>query len=210
MKKILIPSALFLVFAAAAQTGPFEGKIVYNLKFHDKTGAMSDAQSAQYLGTEQRYYIEGGRYRSEMNGLMQMTQVYPDNDTLYTTMKGMNALLYVDARILKDEVITQTITASEEKIAGYACKLLEIKSKKGSLKYWFSEEVRADPADYQNHQYGFWKLCLELTGGALPLRLVSDDPKVLMETVAQSVVREEVDDILFVLPKGLPLTPSPE
>jgi hypothetical protein len=27
MKKILIPSALFFVFAAAAQTGPFEGKI---------------------------------------------------------------------------------------------------------------------------------------------------------------------------------------
>lgn len=196
--------------ALQSQSGTFEGEIQYALKFHDNTGTMSDQQAVQLLGTEQAYSIKSRRYRSEMNGLLQATQVYTGGDTLYSLMKGVNAILFTRVNTNPDSLISYEIKPLGEKIAGYACDLLEIKSRDGLLQYWFSKDVVVNSADFQGHQYGFWKLSLELTGGALPLKSINDTKKMRMEIVAVAVRAGKVDDAQFVLPTGLPLVPSPE
>ena len=211
-KNILFVFTFLTCFPLAlqSQSGTFEGEIQYAFKFHDNTGAMPDQQSVQLFGTEQAYSIKGGKYRSEMNGLLRATQVYTGGDTLYNLMKGVNAILFIQANINPDSLISYEIKPVQEKIAGHICDLLEIKSTDGLLQCWFSRDVRVNPADFQHHAYGFWKLSLELTDGALPLKSITDTKKTRMEIVATAVKARKVDDSQFALPAGLPLVPSPE
>ncbi len=196
--------------ALKSQSATFEGEIQYAFQFHDNTGALPDQQAVQLFGTEQAYSIKGSKYRFEMNGILRVTQVYPGGDTLYCLVKGANAIQFIKANTNPDSLISYEIKAVQEKIAGYTCDLLEIKSRDGLLQYWFSKDLRANPADFQHHAYGFWKLSLELTGGALPLKSITNNKKMRLEMVATAVKAGKVSDAQFVLPEGLPLVPSPE
>ncbi|MBK8429056.1 MAG: DUF4412 domain-containing protein [Lewinellaceae bacterium] len=207
---ILTCLILSFSFPAFSQSSGFEGEIIYTLKYQDRTGQMTDAQAIQFLGTKQKYLIKGNQYRSEMDGLVQATQIYTGHDTLYNLMKGVNAILFIDALRNPDSLLSYVIKPVQEKIAGYTCDLLEIKSKEGLIQYWYSPEFKVNPADYSRHEYGFWKVSLSLTKGALPLKMVVDARNQYMETVAISVLRKSIEDAAFKLPKGLPLMPNPE
>ena len=207
---ILTCLILSFSFPAFSQSSGFEGEIIYTLKYQDRTGQMTDAQAIQFLGTKQKYLIKGNQYRRKTDGLVQATQIYTGHDTLYNLMKGVNAILFIDALRNPDSLLSYVIKPVQEKIAGYTCDLLEIKSKEGLIQYWYSPEFKVNPADYSRHEYGFWKVSLSLTKGALPLKMVVDARNQYMETVAISVLRKSIEDAAFKLPKGLPLMPNPE
>ncbi|MEN1784639.1 MAG: DUF4412 domain-containing protein [Bacteroidota bacterium] len=201
--------ALLCAFTIAAQTD-FEGTITYNIKFQDKTGKMTDAQAASFMGMEQTYYLKGNHYKSVMDGHLKMTQYYTGKDTLYSTMAGVNALIYIDAKQNKEKVISSNITKGQEVVAGYPCDVLEIKTDKSTTTYYFSPEIRTNPEGYANHNYGLWAYCLEQTKGALPLKTTITSAEMQLSMEAKTVAAGPLEDTIFELPKDLPLMKSPE
>jgi len=133
----------------------FEGKMIYDFVYEDKTGEMSKDQIQMLIGDEQIYTIKGANYKSEMNGMMKSTQYYLGGDTLFNHFEGMNTLLWIDATTNDDEVIDFNIKENAETINDIKCDLLTINSKEGTTKYYFNKKYSADPAYYPNHEYGF-------------------------------------------------------
>ena len=75
----------------------FEGKIIYDMKFIDKTGEMSKKEAKMFMGDKQIYTYKNGKYKSETNGMMKTTQIYLGKDTIYNHIKGMKNVLWIDA-----------------------------------------------------------------------------------------------------------------
>lgn len=178
----------------------FEGKIIYDLIVKDKTGKTPKAQMAMVMGTEQVYTIKGNKYKSETNGMMKMTQYYTGNDSLFNQIHGVDKLLFVDVKTNFDEMLSYEITENAETIAGIACDLLTIKSKGGTIQYFYNKKYAVDPRHFAEHEYGFWKFCIEKTQ-ALPLKCISDnDDALYMEATAKEIVAMKVADSVFELP----------
>lgn len=199
---------MFLI-AHGQNSNSFEGIIKYKLKFQDKTGEMSDEDGKMFMGDEQIYYIKENKYRSEMNGMMKMTQIYSGNDTLYSLMGGIDAVLFNLAIENPDSLISYKIEDSKEKIKGLKCKVLKIIADNGTVDYYFNPIIAIASDAYKNHKYGFWKLSLEVTNGALPLKLIADYGDVKIETVAKKITPQALNDNLFIVP-NLPRVKNPE
>lgn len=186
----------------------FEGKIVYDLIYEDRTGAMTKEESKMFMGNEQTYTMKGNKYKSEMDGMMKMSLYYLGSDTLYMQIQGMNSLMWIDATSEKDKLIDYTITENAETIAGIPCDLLTVKSEEGVLKYYFNKKYKANQADYAQHEYGFWKFCIDKTG-AIPLKQISDAADTYLEMTAKEIKEMPIDAAEFTLP-NLPRVKSPE
>ena len=91
------------------QTNFFEGKIIYDMKFIDKTGEMSKKEAKMLIGDKQTYTFKNGKYKSETNGMMKTTQLYPGKDTIYNHFKGSKNLLWINATKNSDELISYKI-----------------------------------------------------------------------------------------------------
>jgi hypothetical protein len=188
----------------------FEGVIHYNLSFEDKTGEMTTEQSLKFMGTKQTYYIKGNKYKSVMNGLLNLTQYYTGKDTLYNQMNGFDGLLYVDAKKSNENVLSYKITNNQDVIGKYECKVLEIMTDKGITKYYYNDKVRVDPSLFINHNYGLWYFCLEQTNGALPLKMVSDSKEGILIITLDELISKELSDDIFEIPKDIPIVKSPD
>ncbi len=210
MKIKLLKIFFFLFTIAVSSQTNFEGVIRYNLRFQDKTGDMSDEEAVQFMGNKQTYYIKGNKYKSAMNGMLKVTQYYTGRDTLYNQMMGVNGLLYNDAKQKTEEVISANIKKNQVNVAGYSCDLLEIRTDGGTTLYYYNDAVKVNPEDYKNHEYGLWYFCLKKTGGALPLKLISDVSDIKLSIEAITVEKKKLSDAIFEIPKGLPIVKSPE
>jgi hypothetical protein len=188
--------------------GNFEGKIIYSLIFRDKTGEMTPQEAEEFMGTQQVFTIKGNKYKSEMNGMMNMTQYYLGQDTIFNQFNGVNSLLWIDATSNEDELIDYEITENATVIAGIKCDLLSIKTKEGKMEYYYNKNYAVDPQLYANHKFGFWKFCLEKTR-SLPIKSTDDSKEVYMEIVAKDIQRMKVDDAAFIMP-NLPKVKNPE
>ncbi len=209
MRNYLAVLFVWFTITISGQTN-FEGIIKYDLAFHDKTGKMDDDQAKQFMGSEQTYYIKGNKYKSSMNGMLKVTQYYTGRDTLYNQMLGVNSLMFIDAKQKNEEVLSIDIKKNQLNVAGYTCDLLEIKTNKGTMQYYYNESIKVTPEDYKNHKYGLWFYCLEKTGGALPLKMVTDVTSLKLSIEAKSVEIKNLDNSIFEIPKNLPLVESPK
>ncbi|MEX0313649.1 MAG: DUF4412 domain-containing protein [Allomuricauda sp.] len=206
--KYLAVLLVLFTITVSAQTN-FEGVIKYNLEFQDKTGEMSSDETLEFMGDQQTYYIKGNKYKSAMNGMLKVTQYYTGRDTLYNKMLGVNGLMYIDAKQRTEQVLSADIKENQLSVAGYSCDLLEIKTNEGTTLYYYNEAVKVNPEDYKNHQYGLWHYCLEKTGGALPLKMITDVADVKLSIEAKIIETKNLDDSIFEIPKGLPIVKSP-
>jgi len=143
-----------------------------------------------------------------MNGLMKMTQFYLGEDTLFNQFEGMNSLLWNDATTNPDKLKDFNIEKEVETILGVKCDLLTINSEHGTMKYYFNKKYKVDPENFSNHEYGFWKLCVEKTN-SLPIKSISDMDNVYTEVRAKEIKEMVVDEAEFVLP-NLPRMKNPE
>ncbi len=177
----------------------FEGKIIYDMKFMDKTGEMTPEQSQMIMGNEQVYWIKRNKYKSEMNGMMKMVQYYLGGDTLYNKMNGVNSLLWINATVNPEKMKDYKIEKNAETVAGINCDLLTIISEDGVDKYFYNKKYNVNPEDFENHEYGFWKFYIEKTK-ALPIKSISDKKDYYIEITAREITKMPVDDIKFTLP----------
>lgn len=186
----------------------FEGKIVYSLNFEDKTGALTKEQAKMIMGNQKIYTIKGSKYKNELGGMMKITQYYTGQDTLFNQIEGMDNLLWVDARSNPDTLISYKIDKNAETINGIDCDLLTINSKEGVTKYYFNKKYSVRPEYYINHEYGFWKFCIDKTK-SIPIKSVSDTKDVYIEIVAKEIKKMKIEDSEFNIP-DLPRRESSE
>ena len=144
-KIVLLLALISFTFNTFSQEIVFEGEIVYDFHFKDKTGKMTESASKKIMGTEQSYFFKENNYRSEMNGEMNFTQFYHGTDTLYFSMNNSNAVFYTDCSNPDDKVLSFKIKKANKTINNYICDLLEIVSEAGTTYYYFSEQLKTSP-----------------------------------------------------------------
>lgn len=213
MSKIIIlfiTLSFFSVCKVYSQKNLFQGIIIYDMDYSDKTGQMDEVQSEQYLGNEQKYFIRESQYKSVMNGLLNVTQLYTGKDTLYSTIKGTDTILYIDTKFQKEKVISSIIKKNQLSVLGYNCNSLELTTSDGIIKYYFNEALRIDKDLYVNHKKGFWYFCLDKTNGALPIKCVTETSDFKLIITAKKIDIKDLDDSDFELPKNLPIIKSSE
>lgn len=188
-----------------SQENNFEGELLYDFHFHDKTGKMSDFDSRRIMGNEQSYLFKGNKYKSEMNGEMNFTQFYHGGDTLYFSMNNTNAIFYTNSSNPDDTVISFNIKKEGKIIGAYACDLLEIISDAGITSYYFSNSLKTNPTFFKSHKKGLWSFFMEKTNGCLPVKIIADYKGSKTEILLKRVERRIVDNLYFEIPKGLPI-----
>ncbi|MCH2032050.1 MAG: DUF4412 domain-containing protein [Tenacibaculum sp.] len=210
MKIKFLSFILLLVVNSIVAQKSFEGVITYKLSFHDKTGEMSDEEAAQFMGSEQVYYIKGNKYKSVMNGMLSMSQYYTGKDSIYTRMATGNNLMYLKSDEQKEEVLSMKEKKSAAKIMGKNCDLLDITTNEGTTQYYFTSDFKVNSEDYKNHKYGLWYYCLDKANGSLPVKLIMDTEELKLTIEAVKVETKELDDAIFELPKGMNIIKMPE
>ncbi|WP_421806110.1 hypothetical protein [Flagellimonas sp.] len=200
---------LLILTCSSAQESNFEGLIKYDLIFEDKTGQMTDDQVVQFMGDSQSYFIKKNKYKSIMNGMLEVTQYYTGNDTIYSEMNGIGSIMFLDTKNISEEVISYKIKEESSIISGYSCDLLEVKSNLGITLYYFNSSIKVNPEDFQNHHYGLWYYCLKKTKGALPIKMVRDIDKSKLIIELTELERKELASEMFEIPKGVPIVKNP-
>ena len=186
----------------------FEGQITYALSIVDKSGEMTEDETKMFMGDKQIYTMKENKYRSEMNGVLNMTQIYLGQDTIYSQMLGAEAVYWIDATSNTDRMIDYKIERSVETIAGVDCDLLIINSEEGTTKYYFNNEYYSNAKNFKHHKYGFWNFCMEKTN-AIPLKTTIESKDMFIEATATNINEAKVSDEAFIVP-DLPREATPE
>ena len=93
MQKLLIPF-FFLITTTTAFGQLFEGEILYSNTNTTKHATITSKMWETMMGTEQKYYIRRGDYKSEMNGKMMQWQLYINStNRLYTKVNSSEIIL---------------------------------------------------------------------------------------------------------------------
>ncbi len=193
---------------AIKQVKEFEGKIIYELIYKDRTGRMTVEQVKAVIGNQQIYTVKGKKYKNEKNGLLNMVQYYLGQDTLYSQIAGQ--LHCTDTNSNPETLVDFKIEEKVDTIAGIICDLLSITlTEGGTIKYYFNRDYHVNPNHYEKHEYGFWKFCTEKTN-SLPIKQIHDTKVAYVELTAKEIKKISIDDAEFELP-NLPrvIIPAP-
>lgn len=191
-----------------AKQSSFEGKIIYDLVMEDRTRTMTKEQAKMFMGNEQTYFIKDNKYKSVTNGMMKITQIYLGQDTLYNQVTGMNNLLWMNTTSNPNKLIDFNIQKDVATVAGIKCDLLTINLEGGTTKYYFNSKYYINPDNFKNHEYGFWKFCIEKTN-SIPLKSITDTKDLYLEITAKKIIPMNINESEFKLP-NLPRLESPE
>ena len=208
MKKFFLSFLLIMIaFFVAGQ--PFEGKIIYVIKFKSKTTKMSSEQWDAMMGTSQEYFIKDGNYKSVTNGAMFQWQLYNNKENkIYSKLSTEDKVYWVDCGMKDDAIIKSKINKGVKEILENTCDELILNCKSGVQKYYYSSAFPADVNLFKNHKYGNWYDYL-LKAHALPLKSIIETDQFIMESIAIKILPLGLDDNLFQLPKGVIVEKSP-
>ncbi len=206
MKKAILIIVLAILYLSAIKSKKdFEGIIKFKIEYRDKTGKTSNEQVKQIMGNEQVYYLKKDKYKSELNGFLNMKLFYNGNDTVFLKIKHQDKLIY---RLVNEEpdkkILSHKYTDITETIAGIKCKLLKVTTNKGTIDYYYSDEVRIDPKYYENHKFGLWSSLMKLTNGGISIKSISDFHDSYESIELISLQRKKLDDTIFERP-NLPI-----
>jgi len=211
MKTSFLTFVLLFLFVSTAslQGQSFEGVVTYKYKFKDKTGFLKPKDVKRLHGKQQKFYFKNNKYKNLLNGESQITQTYL-NDTLYITNKTVRAVMWVNTTKPTGKVISHSITQNAAVIKGISCDLLEVHTTEGIIQYYFNPAYKIDYDQYTEHKYHYWAFCLEMTGGALPLKFIFDTEKSQTVITCTKLQELNIADSVFDLPKGLPIIKKPK
>lgn len=200
---------LLVCLGTYAQSQTFEGKIVYRNSYISKIPQLSDAQFTTLMGDKQEYFIKGADYKSVLNGTYSQMQIYNhDENKIYHKLSLSDTLYWIDAGKENDPVVSHVVEKKKETILGYVCDVITIKTKDGSIAYYFNEKLGVDPLAFQNHHYMDFDFIMKHTK-ALPLKAITETKQFRMESVAIEIVPQKLEKSLFVIPPGTPTKVSP-
>lgn len=207
MKKLITSLALLISLISVAQT--FEGEIVYTNTIKSKNAQITSEQWMNMLGSKQHFYIKGNHYKSETNGSMMQWQLYvPSDNKLYSKMGNSDVLLWNDASVRNEEILSSSVKPHAATILGYDCDELTLTCKSGVQVYYYSSKLAADSKLYEKHVYGNWYDFLKQAKG-MSLKTILETPQFILEQVATEVNTKKLDDAFFALPADTKSTKSP-
>jgi hypothetical protein len=208
MKRTIILLVVVL-FTVASFGQNFEGKIVYKNSYKSKIPNVTDAQFTTMMGTLQDYFIKDGNYKSVTNGSFLQWQLFVNRDNrLYNKMASSETILWNDAAINADEVISAEINKGAIEILGYQCDELILTCKSGIQKYYFNIKLAVNSQLFNNHKFGNWYEFLSRTN-SLPLKMIVDNNQYTIESTATEVKEMKLEDSFFELPIGVKTMKSP-
>jgi len=155
------------------------------------------------IGDTQIFYYKNNKYKSVLNGKAKSEVIYPGNDTLFIKYQTMPELYYIPVNRLDENLVSIEITKDSEKIDGYNCDLIEIKSDKGTRKIYFNNNFKLNPSYFTNHKYEFWALFLEKSNGCIAIKYTFDLEEYYMEATMVDFKKENLNDSIFNIPMNL-------
>ena len=189
----------FLLFSILAFSQSFEGKILYTNTYKSKNTQYTYERWATILGDTETYFIKGGDYKTTTNGSLMQWQLYINKDNkLYSKMSNTETVLWNDASVQDDVVLSVKINKNSIRILGYLCDELILTCKSGIQKYYYSSKIGIDAKLFSNHKYGNWYDYLSQSN-ALPLKMVMENPEFITYSIAISVVPMSLEKELFEL-----------
>lgn len=206
MKKITL---LLLLFCFSAFSQNFEGEIIYNVTYKSANPQLKPEQLSAMMGNTQTYSYSGGNYKSAVNGQMMQWQIYVKADNkLYSKMATSPSILWNDAAVQSDEVISAKINKGVVEVLGYQCDELVLECKSGIQKYYFNSKLAVDPALFVKHKFGNWYDFVS-RAKALPLKMIINNGQFEINSVATKVTPKKIDASVFALPADAKLEKSP-
>ncbi len=200
---------LAVLYSHCALGQAFEGEVIYQNAFKSKIPVLADQQLSAMMGNTQHYFIKGGNYKSESNGTFVVWQLYINADNkIYNKFASSESILWNDAAINKDSVINVEINRDVTEVAGYKCDELVMTCKSGIQKYYFNAGLVVDNKLYAKHAAGNWSVYLA-KANALPLKIIIDNDKLTMISIATEVIPSKLDASKFTLPAGIKVEKSP-
>ena len=207
MKKLITTLALLTSLLGVAQL--FEGEIVYTNSYKTKSPQITNEQWMQLVGSMQHFYIKGSHYKSESNGNMVQWQMYdPTSNRLYNKTSQSDVLLWNDASVKNEEIISSSIKPHAATILGYDCDELTLTCKSGVQVYYFSSKLTADSRLYEKHLYANWYDFLKLAK-AMSLKSIIETPQFTLEQTATEVIPKKLEDSFFTFPADTKTAKSP-
>lgn len=184
-KLMLLVALVFSIGFAYGQH--FEGEIIYSNHITSKMQNFTDEQLTAIMGTKQEYFIKGGNYKSLFNGQSIQMQLYDyTTNRMYNKTPKSDTLYWFDASTNTDTVISFEIKKDAEKILGYSCDAIVMKTQTGTTTIYYSSKYKIDSNLYTKHNYSNWAFYLSQTK-ALPLKTVVETNQFKLESTAVEI-----------------------
>lgn len=196
-KTIVILFALIITLPVIAQS--FEGKIAYTNSYKSKKWAMSDEKLNTLMGTKQEFYVKGGDYKSITNGTFQWTHYINKENKIYVKILDNETIYWNDALKQDDKILKIEVNKNVIEILGYTCDEVIITTDSGTLKYYFNSVAAVDSKLFVNHKFGDWFDYLNVAN-AWPLKIVIDNDKFSLVSIATEIKEMKLDSKAFLLP----------
>ena len=202
----------FIATSFSLKEENFEGVIVYEHKYESSNPKMNLKAIEKAYGTKSEYYYKNGNFRQSFNGEeLKMNLYILNQNKIY--MNTVNDTLYFDLCDKPNEIVISLENDSiKEKILGYECKILYLKSNKLSgkyyrnAKYYYNEKIKINPTLSKNQINGSYNLIYEKTK-SLPLKIVNDLGSLKITMTAIEIRKQKLDNSFFELAKDALLAP---
>ena len=96
-----------------------------------------------------------------------------------------------DYSLPTDSILSFKVYDTDEKVLGYACRILEFQSKIFYTKYYISKDLKIAPATYEKHKAYNWSFYGEKADGGLILKLEHRFKKFTMSGIATYVIAKD-------------------
>jgi hypothetical protein len=185
----------------AQSTGTaFEGEIVYACTYKTKNPKMKAETLAAMLGKEHNYFIKGGDYKMEINGVFAQWQIFINKDNkLYNKMASSDTVFWNDTRMHNDQLLNVKVNKNALTVLGYLCDELILTCASGVHKYYYNSKLPVDGELYANHAYGNYYNYIS-RANAIPLKMILEDNDFTMESTATKVTPKKLPAGFFNLP----------
>lgn len=209
MKKLI--ASLLTVAATLTMTAQnFEGKITYANTWKSKSFMMNDKKLTSLMGDKQEYIVKDGNYKSTPNGTwIQWTMYINKDNKIYSKLLNNETIYFSDAKESEDVILDIKLNKGVTEILGHKCDELVLTCKSGVQKYYFSDDVKVDSKQYINHKFGNWYDVMRMSN-AWPLKMIIENDKSSMESVATEIKEMPLDAKLFEIPADAVIKKSPK
>jgi len=208
--KLLILFSLALFVPGIFYGQSFEGEIVYKMAFKSKIPNVSDVQLTAMMGDTNLYYIQGGNYKTVSNGKYLQWQVYINAvNKLYNKTSNSESLVWMDAGVYNDSLVSVTLRPGAAQILGYTCDEITMTCKSSVQEYYYSSKIPEDSKIFEKHLFGSWYDFLS-RAHALPLKMSYATKEFIMESTAVTVQPGHLDPAIFQIPSDAKLTSAPK
>ncbi len=207
-----MPTILFIFIASllsvSAINENFEGKIIYQVRYHSRIPNVSSDQLTAMMGTEQEFYYKAGSYKSAVNGTSMEYMIYiADSSKIYMKMANMDLLMWTDVTKETDQILHTQLNKNTDTILGFACDELIIKAKNSTHKYYFNTAFGINPIESANHKASNWSAYLSASK-ALPLKMIIETEQFIVESVAVQYKKEPLAASIIKIDPSLKIVQS--